>query len=60
MSFLNHKGLPANSVFFAEPTDQYLQSFSWNKVRYRVDRPLSEIIDTLQKVSGFYDIYQRS
>lgn len=32
-----------------KPTDHYLQSFSWNKVRYRVDRPLGEIIDTLQK-----------
>ena len=34
----------------AEPTDQYLSNFSWNKIRYRADKPLSELIDTLQKV----------
>lgn len=33
-----------------EPTDHYISSFSWNKVRYRADRPLGELIDTLQKV----------
>jgi hypothetical protein len=33
-----------------KPTDQYLSSFSWNKIRYRADKPLSELIDTLQKV----------
>ncbi|OAA61151.1 ATPase, V1 complex, subunit C [Niveomyces insectorum RCEF 264] len=32
-----------------KPTEQYLQSFSWNKVRYRVDRPLGDLVDTLQK-----------
>jgi V-type H+-transporting ATPase subunit C len=32
-----------------KPTDQYLSSFSWNKIRYRADKPLSELIDTLQK-----------
>jgi len=32
-----------------KPTDQYLRSFSWNRVRYRADRPLSELIDMLQK-----------
>ncbi|TPX17406.1 uncharacterized protein E0L32_003049 [Thyridium curvatum] len=32
-----------------KPTDHYLRSFSWNKVRYRADRPLAELIDTLQK-----------
>lgn len=32
-----------------KPTDQYLRSFQWNKVRYRADRPLEELIDNLQK-----------
>jgi V-type H+-transporting ATPase subunit C len=32
-----------------KPTDQYLSNFSWNKIRYRSDKPLSELIDTLQK-----------
>lgn len=34
----------------AEPTEQYLNGFTWNKLRYRSDKPLSELIDTLQKV----------
>ena len=33
-----------------EPLEQYLRSFSWNKVKYRADRPLAELIDLLQKV----------
>ncbi|CAF9910857.1 MAG: Vacuolar ATP synthase subunit C [Heterodermia speciosa] len=32
-----------------KPVDQYLKSFSWNKVKYRADRPLGELIDMLQK-----------
>ncbi|KAI0828383.1 ATPase, V1 complex, subunit C [Hypoxylon sp. FL0890] len=32
-----------------KPTDQYLRSFTWNKVRYRADRPVGELIDILQK-----------
>lgn len=32
-----------------EPTDHYLRSFQWNKVRYGVDRPLGELIENLQK-----------
>lgn len=32
-----------------KPTDQYLRSFQWNKVRYRADRPLGELIENLQK-----------
>ena len=32
------------------PVDQYLRTFSWNKVKYRADKPLGEIIDLLQKV----------
>lgn len=33
-----------------EPLDQYLRTFSWNKVKYRADRPLAELIDLLQRV----------
>ncbi|KAK2021492.1 V-ATPase subunit C [Colletotrichum zoysiae] len=32
-----------------KPTDQYVSSFSWNRVRYRADKSLSELVDTLQK-----------
>lgn len=35
-----------------EPTEQYLRSFNWNKIRYRSDKSLGELIDTLQKVSS--------
>ena len=34
----------------AEPVEQYLRTFSWNKVKYRADKPLGELIDLLQKV----------
>lgn len=36
----------------SEPAEQYLKSFHWNKVKYRADKPLSEIVVTLQKVLG--------
>ncbi|RYP08058.1 hypothetical protein DL764_002135 [Monosporascus ibericus] len=32
-----------------KPTDQYLRTFTWNKVRYRADKPIGELIDILQK-----------
>ncbi|KAI5862667.1 ATPase, V1 complex, subunit C [Durotheca rogersii] len=32
-----------------KPTDQYLRTFRWNKVRYRADRPVGELVDILQK-----------
>lgn len=32
-----------------KPPEHYLRSFNWNKVRYRADKPLAELIDTLQK-----------
>ncbi|MCJ1401868.1 Vacuolar ATP synthase subunit C [Xylographa trunciseda] len=43
------------------PVDQYLRSFTWNKVKYRADKPLSELIDTLQKevVSIDNDVKQK-
>jgi V-type H+-transporting ATPase subunit C len=33
-----------------EPAEQYLRAFVWNKVKYRADKPLGELIDSLQKV----------
>ncbi|MCJ1284714.1 hypothetical protein MMC26_004050 [Xylographa opegraphella] len=44
-----------------KPVDQYLRSFTWNKVKYRADKPLSELIDTLQKevVSIDNDVKQK-
>ncbi|ROT40117.1 vacuolar ATP synthase subunit C [Sodiomyces alkalinus F11] len=32
-----------------KPIDHYLSSFSWNKLRYRADKPLGELVDMLQK-----------
>lgn len=32
-----------------KPTDQFVATFAWNKMRYRSDRPLGDLIDTLQK-----------
>lgn len=32
-----------------KPTDNYLRTFNWNKVRYRADKPIAELIDILQK-----------
>ncbi|PHH78089.1 hypothetical protein CDD82_3218 [Ophiocordyceps australis] len=31
------------------PIDQYLRTFSWNKIRYRADKSLGELIDLLRK-----------
>ncbi|GMG05579.1 unnamed protein product [Aspergillus oryzae var. brunneus] len=33
-----------------KPVDQYLRTFTWNKVKYRADKSLGELIDLLQKV----------
>ncbi|KAL4893999.1 hypothetical protein BDV59DRAFT_19823 [Aspergillus ambiguus] len=38
-----------------KPVDQYLRTFSWNKVKYRADKPLSELIDLLQKEAASID-----
>ncbi|RMZ80371.1 hypothetical protein DV738_g2833, partial [Chaetothyriales sp. CBS 135597] len=32
-----------------KPLEQYLKSFSWNKVKYRADKPIAELVDLLQK-----------
>ena len=36
-----------------EPPDAYLKTFRWNKVKYRADKPLGELVDTLQRVDIF-------
>ncbi|KAJ4296799.1 Vacuolar ATP synthase subunit C [Kalmusia sp. IMI 367209] len=32
-----------------KPVDQYLRSFQWNKIKYRADKPIVDLIDSLQK-----------
>ncbi|KAF2869665.1 vacuolar ATP synthase subunit C [Massariosphaeria phaeospora] len=32
-----------------KPVDQYLRKFQWNKVKYRADKPIADLIDSLQK-----------
>jgi hypothetical protein len=34
----------------AEPVDRYLESFQWNKVKYRADKSIGENMDALQRV----------
>ena len=34
-----------------EPAEQYLKSFHWNKVKYRADKPIGELLSSLQKAS---------
>ncbi|CAK3986468.1 probable H+-ATPase V1 subunit c, vacuolar [Lecanosticta acicola] len=41
--------LQEQKVVSDKPVENYLQSFQWNKVKYRADKPISELIDTLQK-----------
>ncbi|GLI74400.1 vacuolar ATP synthase subunit C [Penicillium ochrochloron] len=38
-----------------KPVDQYLRTFSWNKVKYRADKPLAELIDLLHKEAASID-----
>ena len=45
-----HSRVSLRLIRFVEPADQYLRSFTWNKVKYRADKPLAELIDSLQKV----------
>ncbi|EME48718.1 hypothetical protein DOTSEDRAFT_67679 [Dothistroma septosporum NZE10] len=41
--------LQEQKVVNDKPVERYLQSFQWNKVKYRADKPIAELIDTLQK-----------
>ncbi|KAJ9389618.1 hypothetical protein DTO063F5_2111 [Paecilomyces variotii] len=38
-----------------KPVDHYLRTFTWNKVKYRADKPLAELIDLLQKETASID-----
>ena len=38
------------SPLFLEPVDQYLRTFQWNKVKYRAEKSIADLIDSLQKV----------
>ncbi|EEH17932.1 hypothetical protein PABG_00495 [Paracoccidioides brasiliensis Pb03] len=38
-----------------KPVDQYLRTFQWNKVKFRADRSLSELIDLLHKEAASID-----
>ncbi|KAG5973160.1 hypothetical protein E4U58_005604 [Claviceps cyperi] len=50
-SILNNdeERLAAYKMVNDKPTDQYLRNFSWNKIRYRSDKSLGELIAVLQK-----------
>ena len=37
-----------------EPVDNYLQTFSWNKIKYRADKSVADLIDTLQRVRELF------
>ncbi|KAG5295110.1 vacuolar ATP synthase subunit C [Histoplasma ohiense] len=38
-----------------KPVEQYLRTFQWNKVKYRAERSLAELIDLLQKEAASID-----
>ncbi|KAI5369293.1 Putative ATPase, V1 complex, subunit C, vacuolar ATP synthase subunit C superfamily [Septoria linicola] len=41
--------LQEQKVVNDKPVENYLQSFQWNKVKYRADKPIAELVDNLQK-----------
>ncbi|EMF17871.1 vacuolar ATP synthase subunit C [Sphaerulina musiva SO2202] len=41
--------LQEQKVVNDKPVENYLQSFQWNKVKYRADKPIAELVDSLQK-----------
>ncbi len=47
-------GNRADEERMIEPVDQYLRTFSWNKIKYRADRPLPELARMLQEVCTGY------
>ena len=51
-ALLKPKPLPQQLMGELEPAEQYLKTFHWNKVKYRADKPLGEMVVTLQKVHG--------
>lgn len=38
----------------AEPVEKYMRTFTWNKVRYRADKSIGELVASLQSVSRSY------
>ncbi|EED24136.1 vacuolar ATP synthase subunit c [Talaromyces stipitatus ATCC 10500] len=38
-----------------KPVDQYLRTFQWNKVKYRADKSIGELIDLLKKEAASID-----
>ncbi|KAF2706503.1 ATPase, V1 complex, subunit C [Pleomassaria siparia CBS 279.74] len=38
-----------NKTINDKPVDQYLRAFQWNKVKYRADKTIADLIDSLQK-----------
>ncbi|KAK3672647.1 Vacuolar ATP synthase subunit C [Recurvomyces mirabilis] len=47
--------LQEQKVVNDRPVENYLQSFSWNKVKYRADKPIAELVDMLQKEASAVD-----
>ncbi|TKA76031.1 hypothetical protein B0A55_05115 [Friedmanniomyces simplex] len=47
--------LAEQKVVNDRPVENYLQSFAWNKVKYRADKPIGELLDTLSKEIGAVD-----
>jgi V-type H+-transporting ATPase subunit C len=43
-----------------KPLEQYLKTFSWNKVKYRADKPIGELLSLLQKEVNSIDNDVRS
>lgn len=43
-----------------KPLEQYLKTFNWNKVKYRADKPISELMDLLQKVNQLWSVTRDS
>ena len=41
--------LQQQKVVNDRPVENYLSSFQWNKVKYRADKPIAELLDSLQK-----------
>jgi hypothetical protein len=39
---------PTNNTTAAGPVENYLSNFQWNKVKYRADKPIAELISSLQ------------
>ena len=46
------EAFPKLTKHCTEPVDQYLRTFQWNKVKYRADKAIADLVDSLQKV-GF-------